>query len=344
MKRTTHRSLPAVLLCLTLVGTACSGNDDGPVAAPSSSPTRSASATVTPSEAPSRRLGTLLSGRTGRRDGPVVAVKIDNTAKAHPQIGVEAADVVYVEEVEGGLTRLAAVYSSTYPQRVGPVRSGRISDIQLLRQYGVAGLIYSGSQGRMVGPLRRSPLKLVSYDASSAGFTRAAGRSAPYDVVGDFAALRRRAGRTTTPTRVGYDFGRLPAGGREAAAVTVRWRGATLRATWSARSRRWLVAMDGRPSVSSAGVQLGGTTFVVQRVKVVPSPYVDVNGSRTPDSRTVGAGQALIFQGGRVYSGRWSRRRDADVTTYTIGGRRAVLQAGQLWVALAGTSRPVTIR
>jgi hypothetical protein len=52
----------------------------------------------------------VLSGREGS-NGPVLAVKIDDTNAAHPQIGLEDADVVYIEQVEGGLTRLAAIFS-----------------------------------------------------------------------------------------------------------------------------------------------------------------------------------------------------------------------------------------
>ena len=49
-------------------------------------------------------------------DGPVLAVKIDDTRQAHPQIGLEDADIVYIEQVEGGLTRLAAIFSSKIPR------------------------------------------------------------------------------------------------------------------------------------------------------------------------------------------------------------------------------------
>ena len=72
-----------------------------------------------------------LSGRVGS-DGPILAVKIDDTAPAHPQAGLEDADIVYIEQVEGGLTRLAAIFSSKIPEVIGPVRSARISDIEIL--------------------------------------------------------------------------------------------------------------------------------------------------------------------------------------------------------------------
>jgi hypothetical protein len=287
----------------------------------------------------------VLSGRAGASDGPVLAVKVDNTARAHPQVGVDAADVVYVEEVEGGLTRLAAVYSSRYPRAVGPIRSARISDIDLLRQYGSVGLVYSGSQRAMVEPLRSSSLRLLSLDAGSRGFRRAADRPAPYNVIGDLRTLRERAGSgLSTPAAVGYRFGGPPSGGRGASAVSVRWPAARLRATWSAGERRWLLAMDGKAARTPDGRQLGATTLVVQRVDVVPSPFRDVNRNRTPDSRTVGSGSALVLRDGRVYDARWSRRTAADPTTYTIDGRPAVFAPGQVWVALVGTSRSVTVR
>ena len=90
----------------------------------------------------------FLNGLPGVNE-QILVVKIDDTRAAHPQIGLEYADVVYVEQVEGGLTRLAAVYSSQLPPLIGPVRSARISDLELLAQYGRVGFAYSGAQKKM---------------------------------------------------------------------------------------------------------------------------------------------------------------------------------------------------
>ena len=89
-----------------------------------------------------------LSGRIGG-DGPILAVKIDDTRSSHPQIGVEDADIVYIEQVEGGLTRLAAIFSSKIPQRIGPIRSARISDIELLAQFGRVGFADHDAASRL---------------------------------------------------------------------------------------------------------------------------------------------------------------------------------------------------
>ena len=120
------RSLAALLAAALLVG-ACSSDPETKAAKPTESAT-SAAPTPTPTPTPT----SLLAGRVGLMDGPLLAVKIDNTAKAHPQRGLTKADVVYITQVEGGVTRLVALYSSVLPNKVGPIRSARITDIDLL--------------------------------------------------------------------------------------------------------------------------------------------------------------------------------------------------------------------
>ncbi|MDQ1620037.1 MAG: hypothetical protein QOE19_2606 [Actinomycetota bacterium] len=340
MKKTQLLSALAALVLAPLTLAACS---HGPEAKAVDRTPRATPSSATPTPPPPLQ-PSLLSGRMGKADGPVYAVKIDNTAKAHPQVGVTKADVVYVEQVEGGVTRLAAVYSSEYPRLVGPVRSGRISDIELLSQYGTVGLIYSGSQDRLLPKLQRADLKLVSFDANPLGYTRVSGRPMPYDVIGTFSALRERAGEVSTPTRVGYTFGAAPLGGRPATDVSVRYPFARLDAAWSAAKQRWLLSMDGVPDRAAEGGQLGPTTLVVQYADVHPSPYHDVNGVNTPMTETVGQGKALIFRDGQVYDGTWSRTSARQPTSYTMAGVPAVFAPGQVWVALIGSDRRVTVK
>lgn len=345
--RLTRRTTGAIAVVAALLGVAVAlvvfrPADPGPrrvtPAAPSPTPTPTPSQSSTPPQ-PS-----LLSGRLGKPDQPVIAVKIDNTAKSHPQVGVSKADVVYVEQVEGGVTRLAAVYSSVYPTYVGPVRSARITDIELLKQYGRVGLVYSGSQNRLHDNLSRAGLGLVSFDRDRIGYRRAANRPAPYDVIGTFAQLVRRAGKVDVPAEVGYTFGDAPLGGKPATSFSARYPFATVSAEWNAPGKRWLVAMDGVPARAAEGGRLGPTTFIVQFTTITGSGYYDVNGVETPMTKTLGRGKALFFRDGQVFEGAWERRVGAQPTRYTIGGEPAVLAPGQIWVALIGRDRPVIVR
>ncbi|HEU4911522.1 MAG TPA: DUF3048 domain-containing protein [Actinomycetes bacterium] len=334
------RAGTAVALGLALVLTACSSD-----AEPGRTTARDTSTpSVTPTTPPPPPQPSTLSGRMGREDQPVFAVKIDNTAQARPQQGLQRADVVYVEQVEGGVTRLAAIYSSQYPRYVGPVRSARITDIELLRQYGRVGLIYSGSQTRLHDNLVQAQLGLVSFDRDRTGYTRAPSRPQPYDVIGTFDRLRKRAGTVDLPKSVGYAFGDPPLGGKPAKEFTAQYPGARVSGTWSAKADRWLLSMDGVPARAAEGGQLGPTTFIVQYATIKPSSYRDVNGANTPLTKTVGKGKALFFRDGQVYRGKWSRAKAWQPTTYTIDGQPAVLAPGQIWVALVGRGAPVSIR
>jgi hypothetical protein len=324
-----------------LVLSACSHGETKSVkpAADSSSPSATSSS---PSPPPKPKVS-LLSGRVGKANGPVYAVKIDNTARAHPQVGLTKADVVYIEQVEGGVTRLAAVFSSEYPKIVGPVRSARITDVDLLHQYGIVGLMYSGSNGALVSKLNNGRLKLVSFDNSRLGYTRSPSRPMPYDVIGNFATLRKRAGKVSTPKAVGYTFGDPPAGGKHATHVSVSFQSALVGAQWSASKKRYLLSMDGAKDMAKEGGQLGPTTLVVQYSKLVPSPYFDVNHVNTPFTKTVGSGKALFFRNGHEFTGKWSRSKASQPTKYTFAdGSPAVFAPGQLWVALLPKGRPVT--
>lgn len=343
LSSTALRAAGVGLVAITVLLTACSSDleprrtiaRENP--SPSPTPSQSSSTPPPPSEA------SLLSGRLGKPDQPVMAVKIDNTAKAHPQQGLSKADVVYVEQVEGGVTRLAAIFSSTYPTFVGPVRSARITDIALLKQYGKTGLVYSGSQNKLADNLQRAPLGLVSFDANRSGYRRVGNRPQTYDVIGRFDRLVQRAGKVDKPTKVGYSFGAVPAGGKPAKAFTVVYPGARVSGEWSSKGDRWLLSMDGRADIAAEGGRLGPTTFIVQFSKVTGSNYYDVNGAQTPLTETVGKGKALIFRDGKVFKGRWSRPKAAKPTAYTIKGQQAVLAPGQVWVALLGKGRPVAV-
>ncbi|MFF1792592.1 DUF3048 domain-containing protein, partial [Kitasatospora sp. NPDC058243] len=105
-------------------------------------------------------------------------MKIDNVVQARPHEGVSAADIVYAEQVEGGLSRLLAVYSSRLPPRVGPVRSARESDLELLRQFGRPVLAYSGAQAAVSDMVRKSPVLSLPYADAEFAYARDGSRDA----------------------------------------------------------------------------------------------------------------------------------------------------------------------
>jgi len=317
-----------------------------------SSTPRSPSASPVSSPAPTPSLRSPLTGLPVDALRPVLIAKIGNIPRERPPIGLSQADVVYVEMVEGGLTRLAAVFSSRMPERVGPVRSARETDADLLRPYGEAAFAYSGSDRAVLPLLRRSPLRLLSFDANLLGYRRDPSRGySPYNVVGDTAVLLARAGAVARAHDVGFRFGPWPAAGvtspavargRAVSTMTARWPTARLTAAWDAPSHRWLILMDGSASVDADGTRLTAATVLVQYVEESYLARHDSSGASVPFAHTTGSGTGVVLRDGRALDATWSRPKVTDDTVWSIGGTRATFAPGQLWVLLVPKGRVVS--
>jgi len=289
-----------------------------------------------------------ISGRVGL-DGPILVVKIDDTYSARPQIGLEDADLVYIEQVEGGLTRLAAIFSSVIPANIGPVRSARISDIDILAQYGKLIFAYSGAQRAMLTVISNS--NLWDYGAqrqSPTIYTRDANRSAPYDMVlrGDLLLEKAKSDQRdiAISRSVGWSFGDAPEGGVAIDSVSLRWPASKYEATWSKTEKRWLLSNAGVADLAASGKQLGATTFVIQKVVMSDSIYRGSDGSYTPLSETVGTGTGYILRDGRSFKANWSRPTSESGTTWTLAdGSEIKFAAGSVWVALTDRKPEFTL-
>lgn len=289
-----------------------------------------------------------ISGRVGV-DGPILAVKIDDTSSARPQIGIEDADLVYIEQVEGGLTRIAAIFSSVIPQYVGPVRSARISDIDILAQYGKVIFSYSGAQRAMLTVIANS--NLWDYGAqrqSPTIYTRDENRPSPYNMVlrGDLLFDKARTDKRdiAISKSVGWSFGNAPVGGVAIDSVALRWPASKYEATWSKTEKRWLLSNAGVANLAASGKQLGATTFVIQNVEMSDSIYRGSDGSYTPLSETVGTGTGYILRDARSFKANWSRPTAESGTTWTLAdGSEINFAAGSIWVALTDRKPAFTL-
>jgi hypothetical protein len=310
-------------------------------------PTVSAIATTeTPTPTPTPTVQrSLLSGRPGAVDHAVLAVKLDNTPLSNPWSGLKAADVIYLEQVEGGLSRYMAIYSSQYPKTVGPVRSARISDLELLRQYGRVAFAYSGVQSKMLPVLQKADLIDVSDDHGGLGYHRDPSRTAPDNLFGAPSVLLKRAGDPAQAVDVGFTFDdAVPAGGTPVTTVTAPFPATKVSFTWDATTGRWLAAMNHRKAMATEGGQLGGTTVIIQYTTVTRSIYHDFLGNYTPLSRSVGSGTAVFLRAGQYWKGTWSRPSAAGGTTWTVDGQDFPMAAGQIWILLIDKKTPATLR
>ncbi|MFF8606527.1 DUF3048 domain-containing protein [Streptomyces sp. NPDC015346] len=270
------------------------------------------------------------------RPAPVLAVKIDNVPPARPHTGLNAADLVYVEQVEAGQTRLLAVYSSDLPDRIGPVRSARESDIELLRQFGRPALAYSGSHSGLKSPLKQAPLYALPPEDAPRAYARDRGRSAPHNLYVLPERALAAAPEATDAKDIGFRFGPAPAGGEPVNERTVRFPASRYTFTWNAAEKSWRVAMDGRAAVTTDGGPVRATTVVVQYVNIRPSKFSDFLGAVSPYTETVGKGTAIVLRDGRAHDARWSRPAADRGTAFTTpAGAPMNFAPGHTWVVLA---------
>jgi hypothetical protein len=265
----------------------------------------------------------------------VLAVKIDNIVLARPQTGLTQADIVYVLPVEGGLSRFMAIFSSHLPRVIGPVRSSREDDLQLLRQFGRPAFAYSGAQPQLLKVVEHARTADL-YAGRVGGYFRDNSRIAPYNLYAHTTQLLAEAKGASEAHNIGFRFGHAPAGGRARASASVSYSAASFRFTWSRSKGRWLVRMDGQRAASTEGPQLSAATVVIQHTIVSTSRFLEWPGIRPPFARSIGSGSALVLRDGEAYHARWSRPHGRDGTTFTTdSGQPMTFARGPVWIVLA---------
>ncbi len=279
----------------------------------------------------------------------ILVVKIDDTNAAHPQIGVESADVVYVEQVEGGLTRLAAIYTSKLPPLIGPIRSARISDIELLAQFGRVGFAYSGAQSKMRPVIAAANLENLSAERNPPSiYGKDPDRPGPVDMILKPDLLLERANanpkiRIETATASVFPFGDAPKGETNTAVAKVKWPSAKYELRWDSTNGKWLIYFNEKPNMAANGEHLYADTAIIQIVSITPSIYGDKFGEITPFSKTTGSGKAVMLRDGFSYQISWQRNLETDVTTWmSEDGGVANFKPGRTWIFLTDKAPVLT--
>ncbi len=309
----------AVVTLAALAG--CSGDDGDGATAGEQGQQVADGATF---DAVSPLTGQELEGDAASR--PVLAVKIDNSGASAPQVGLGSADLVTEELVEGGITRLAVFYQSRLPGEVGPVRSMRATDIGIVQPLG-ASLVASGAAPQTNARLKDAGI--TTYVEGAPGFYRVADRVAPYNLFVDLQELAD----TLLPAQPAPPY--LPFGGEPLPdGVPAR----SLTATFSGSSSTSFSFRDGHYDNTDGNAaeadRFTADTVLVLRVQVGDAGYRDPAGNPVPETRLVGSGPAMVFSGGRLVRGRWSKAELGSGLVLEVDGKPVQLPPGRVWVEL----------
>ena len=291
---------------------------------PGSTATPSPTATSKPRQQPTDPL-------TGREvsDHGVIAAKVENIAAARPQVGLSQADITFIQEVEGAQTRLIAVYHSRFPKRLGPIRSARSTDVQLLPLFGKPGLVYSGANSSVHRKIDNASILAIERS------TRDNRRVAPHNVFVNLDKIAKST-KLAKARPIGWTFSDLAPRGTAAHAVKVRVGHDTFDFRYS--SGRYTVRWNGsRYADGDSGAITKADNVVIMKVRNHPDGNRDVQGAPSVQSDTVGSGVVTIYRDGRKVEGRWKRARAAAPLRFTDkSGSVIALKPGHTWVALAG--------
>ena len=288
-----------------------------------------------------------LSGLPGGEGKPVVMVKYGNSRPDRPHYNLNQADLIYVEEVEWGLTRIAAMFNTKFPSVVGPTRSARISDLELLEQFTNPGLAYSGANDVLLKAIRKSQSISLSPSDRSSFYYRNLSKKAPHNQLLRLAAMMEKETKVAPIKDIGLTFNAAPAtGGTKTTYFQAAWSSARVSGSWTGKS--WTISFDG--SIHRDAVNKGfltPKTIVLQYVERKETKYGDKFGGKTPLLKTVGSGRAIVLRNGQSFDGTWSRPTKEAGTIFSFAGSQLAFDVGQVMIVLVdggAKKSPVTLK
>ena len=274
-------------------------------------------------------------------DRPALVVKIDNHPSTRPQLGINQADIIFEENVEK-LTRYAAVFHSQGSDPVGPIRSGRLQDINLLGSLNKPLFVWSGGNEKVSRAIKDSDLVDLSYTVANkdGGFGRDSDRSAPHNLIAETTKLWTLAPEGASAPQQQFAYRSASdantSASKDIAGVKVSMDGVKVQWDWDETTEGFLRIQDGTPVVDTEDVQLAVPNVVVLEV--------EYSNRYSPTAKTVGDGKAYVFTNGVVYEGTWSREdRLEPFTLKDSAGAVIKLTPGQTFVEVARAGKTAIV-
>jgi Protein of unknown function (DUF3048) N-terminal domain/Protein of unknown function (DUF3048) C-terminal domain len=323
--------LLAVTAALALVLAACGGGGGDEKSKKKAAPKKEAVAPLT---------GVAPAGESVTR--PALEVKINNTTPARPQAGLDVADVVYEEVVETPFTRFLAIFNSTLPDTVGPIRSVRGTDPNIVWPLGGV-FAYSGGAAPNIELIRQAPVNAVDETGAGDAMFRDRSRRVVRELTlyGRPAELIAKGGQPVPPRALfQYLEANEQSAGDPAASVHAVLSGdSDPTYTYDAATRTWKRSAGLAPFTAVAGQQIAPTNVIVQFTN-----YEGGAGSPTAEGVTVGEGEAWVFTDGKIVRGRWVRPAKEQPAQYVDAAGKAIkLLPGKTWVELVPVGAPVEV-
>jgi hypothetical protein len=272
---------------------------------------------------------------------PAMAVKIDNYPAGRPQSGLDKADIIFEEPVEGGITRFAAVFQCQDAALIGPVRSARNIDIGILGQLGTPLLAHVGGINPVLANINASPVVNVDIGNSQSLMIHPPGHVAPDSDYTSSAIVYGTHPTMTTPPQPLFTYSAdTPPGGTAVSSVNIDFSGTSnVTWKWNKPSDTFLRYYNGTtPDVLANNMQNQASNVIVQYVQISYGPWLenDQGGKEVQaDLYPNASGAAVIYRNGYAIPGTWHRTTLGSPTQFVNAfGVPIPMQPGQTWVEL----------
>lgn len=276
-----------------------------------------------------------------------LAIKISNAPPIYvrPQSGLNDADLVYEHTSEGSITRLTAIFYGKTPERVGPIRSARLIDLELPAMYDAA-LAFSGASAGVNQRLNSSDFQSRIIHSNEPGYYRS-GENKPlehtlYGNPADFWQTLAAKGQNTAPTFSTYMAfsNQPPPAGQPASSVAINYQWEVVEWRYDpaiGRYRRWA---GGEPHLDgNTGEQVTAANVIIISPVHVEDPTIceeirdGICAHLSIQIQLWGTGTGIILRDGQQYPVTWHRTNRNDMLTFTNSeGNAFPLQLGNSWV------------
>lgn len=328
------RSLVALVAIAALALAACSADPDVAAPAAGGGDTTDESGAIVDNSSVAALTG--LEIESGSLAQPALSAKIDNHPSARPQVGLDAADIVFEELVEGGMTRYIAVWHSTVPAEIGPVRSVRPMDPEIVSPFGGI-FAYSGGQVRFIQMMQAAPVynAIHGQPDTEATFYRTSAKVAPHNVLVKAPELiAEHLDRPAPAPQFDYaatlDVATAVLAGQSLVSVNTRFSGFSSPTwEWDGTQGKFLrFQTNGAADSASSGNQIAADNVVVLFVGI--DIIEDI-----PTTRLVSQGKGWIASGGSIIEINWIKATpESRIVLSTLNGEDVLLARGQTWLEL----------
>ena len=302
---------------------------------------------------------TGLPGPDDAQTQPIVVVKIENDPVVRPQTGLDRADLIFEELVEGGMTRFAVAFQSDLPDEVGPVRSVRHVDVAIAEPMADAFVFSGGARRTMKFVKRKLPTTISTVNEGAPGMYRKPGLSAPHDLFlkmkdmlaaiaqhdtassGFFVRPEPKPSDSATTmaspaTSASPQPSSTALAGKSVTDVAVtfstfsgpNWK-------WNSTDKMWMRSEGIKPFLNKDKTQFGTNNLVIIEVREIDAGYHGATGGYVPRTVLTGSGRAWVLSDGKAVEVAWNKPFvDAQMELTDVAGNAFTMPSGRTWVEL----------